>query len=90
MSREAYILSDIENMGVMLGSGEYNQMERDIYQMTGVCNMLNRDDNEEGQPTRGSSSQDNEIRNKSEIKKNPNLFRHVIWWNKPKDLSRDK
>ena len=54
-------------MDVMLGSGEYNQMERDIYQMTGVCNMLNRDDNEEGQPTRGSSSQDNDIRNKSEI-----------------------
>ena len=38
-SREVDILSDIENMDVMLGSGEYNQIETDIDQMTGFFNV---------------------------------------------------
>ena len=37
-------MSDIENMDVILGTGEYNQTERDIGQMTGFSNMLNRDE----------------------------------------------
>ena len=52
-SREADILPDMENMDVILGSGEYNQIERDIDQMTGFSNMLNRDDNEENHSMRG-------------------------------------
>ena len=38
-------MSDIENMDVMLGTGEYNQIERDIDQITGFSIMLNRDEN---------------------------------------------
>ena len=52
-SREADIMSDIENMDVMLG--EYNQIERDIDQMTGFSNMVNRDENGEGHSLRGKS-----------------------------------
>ena len=55
-SREADIMSDIENMDVMLGTGEYNQIEKDIDQMTGFSNMLNRDENEEGLSLGGNSS----------------------------------
>ena len=73
MSREADILSDIENMDVMLGCGEYNQIKRDLDQMTGFSNMLIRDDNEDGHSMTGSSSQDNEIRNMSQYRTNPNL-----------------
>ena len=38
-SSEADMLSDMENMDVMLGSAEYNQIERDVDQMTGflIC-----------------------------------------------------
>ena len=42
----------------MLGSCEYNQIERDIDQMTCFSNMLNIDDEEEGESMRGNSSQD--------------------------------
>ena len=62
-------MSDIENLDVMLGSCEYNQIERDIDQMTCFSNMLNRDDEEEGESMTGNSSQDNEIRKG---------FRHVV------------
>ena len=55
-------MSDIENMDVMLGSGEYNKIERDFDQMTGFSNMLDRDENEDGHFLRGNSSQNNEIR----------------------------
>ena len=47
----------------MLGTGEYDQMERDLAQMVGLFSMLNRDENEEGHSLRGNSLQDNEIRN---------------------------
>ena len=67
-SREADIMSGKENMDVMLGTGEYNQIERDIDQMTGFSNMLNRDENEEGHSLRGNSSQDYEIRNMPETR----------------------
>ena len=73
MSREADIMSDIENMDVMLGTGEYNQIERDIDQMTGFSNMLNRYEIEEGHSLRGNSSQDNEIRNMPE-NRNDHVF----------------
>ena len=76
-SREADIESDIKNMDVMLGSGEYNQLERDIDQMTGVSNMLKRDDIEEGHSMSGNSSQDNEIRNMPEKKNIPSLTRDL-------------
>ena len=76
-SREADIMSDIENMDVMLASGEYNQIERDIDQMTGFSNMLNRDDIEEGHSMRGNSSQDNEIRNMPEYRNIPGLTRDL-------------
>ena len=75
-SREADILSDIESMDVMLGSGKYNQIERDIDQMTGFSNMLNRDD-EEGHSKRGNSSQENELRNMPENRNNANLSRDL-------------
>ena len=42
-SREADMMSDIENMDVILGSGEYNQ----IAVQNTISNMLNRDDKEE-------------------------------------------
>ena len=47
-SREADIMLDIENMDVLLGIGEYNQIERDIDHMTGFSYMSNRDENEKG------------------------------------------
>ena len=56
-------MSDIENMDVMLGSGEYNPIEREIDQMTGFSNMLEREETRENISTRGNSSQENEIRN---------------------------
>ena len=74
-SRKADLMSDIEIMDVMLGSGEYNQIERDIDQMIGFCNMLNRDDNEKGHSVRGNSSQEGEIRNMPENRDNPRLTR---------------
>ena len=67
-SREADIMSGKENMDVMLGTGEYNQIEREIDQLTGFSNMLNRDENEEGHYLRGNSSQDYEIRNMPETR----------------------
>ena len=71
--QEADIMSDIENMDVMLGTGEYNQIERDIDQMTGFSYMLNRYEIEEGHSLRGKSSQDNEIRNMPE-NRNDHVF----------------
>ena len=70
-------MSDIENMDVMLGTGEYNQIERDIDQMTDFSNMLNRDENEEGHSVRGKSSQDNEIRNMSENRNDSSFTREL-------------
>ena len=64
-------------MDVMLGSGEYHQIERDIDQMTGFSNMLKIDDNEEGHSMIGNSSQDNEIRNMPENRNIPNLSRDL-------------
>ena len=62
---------------ILLGSGEYNQIHRDIDQMTGFSNIINRDDNEEGQSMRGISSQDNEIRSMLESRNNPSLSRDL-------------
>ena len=76
-SREADTLSDIENMDDMLGSGEYNPIERDIDQMTGFSIILNRDDNEEGHSLRGNSSKDHEIRNMPGNRNNHNLSRDL-------------
>ena len=64
-------------MDVTLGSGEYNQIEKDIDQMTDFPNILNRDANEEGHSMRGHSSQDNEIRNTPETKTAPSLAREL-------------
>ena len=74
-SREADIMLDIENIDAVLGSGEYNQIEKDVNQKTGFSNMLNRDDNGKGHSTRGNSSQDNEIRTMPEIRNDPSLAR---------------
>ena len=59
------------------GSSEYNQIERDIGQMTGFSNMLNRDENEEGQSMRRNYSQDNEIRNMPESRNDPGLTKDL-------------
>ena len=64
-------------MDVMMGSGEYNQIERDIDQMTGFSNMLKSDDNEEGHSVRSNSSQDNENRSMPKNKYNPSLTRDL-------------
>ena len=65
-------------MDVMLGSGEFNQIEeRDIDQMTGFSIILNRDDYEEGRSLRVKSSLDNEIRNMSELRNNLNPTRDL-------------
>ena len=42
-SREADIVSDLEDMDVMLGCGEYNPIEREKDQMTGFSNTLDRE-----------------------------------------------
>ena len=76
-STEADIMSDIENMDDMLGSGEYNQIEKDIDQMTGFSKMLNGDDNEEGYSMRGNASLDNEIRKMPENRNDPSLARDL-------------
>ena len=86
-------MSDIENMDDMLGSGEYNQIERDVDQMTGFSKMLNKDDNEEGYSMRGNSSLDNEIRKMPENRKDPNLASDLDMLSgekKLEDLSREK
>ena len=77
MSREADIMSDIECLDVMLGTGQYNQIEKDFEQMTGFSNMLNRDENEEGHSLRGKSSQDNEIRKTPENRQYSNFARDL-------------
>ena len=46
-SRETDKISDMENKDVMLGNGEYNAIERELDQMTGFSNMLDRKDNGE-------------------------------------------
>ena len=61
----------------MLGTGEYKKIKRDIDQLTGFSNMLNRDENEEGHSLRGNSSQDNEIRNMPENRNDPNFTRDL-------------
>ena len=45
--READIMSDLEDMDVMLGCGEYNPIEREIDQMTGFSNTLDREESRE-------------------------------------------
>ena len=62
-SREADIMSDIENMDILLGTDQYNQIERDLEQMTNFSNDFGRNENRENTPTRETSSQENEIRN---------------------------
>ena len=50
----------------MLGGGEYNPIERDIDQMTGFSNTLDREETRENISlylVRGCSSEENEIRN---------------------------
>ena len=42
-SREADIMSDIENMDILLGNDQYNQIERDLEQMTNFSNDFGRD-----------------------------------------------
>ena len=58
-------MSDLENMDLMIRSGEYNRIERELDQMTGFANMLDRDDS-----LGGNSSQENEIRNMSVNREN--------------------
>ena len=53
-------MPDVQNKDVVMGTGEYNQIERDFDQMTGFSNMLDRDENE-GHSLRGNSSRDKEI-----------------------------
>ena len=77
-SREADILSAIENMDGISGSVEYNQIKRGIDQITGFSNMLKRDDNEKGHSMRGMSSQDSEFRNMPGNRNNFNLSRDLL------------
>ena len=57
-------------MDVLLGNGRYNQIEREIYQMTGFSNMLDMEDNSDSTSARGSFSQENEVRHMSENRNN--------------------
>ena len=61
----------------MLGSGEYNPIEREIDEMTGFSNMLDREDNGDIGSVRGNSSHENENRNMPENRDS-------------RDFSRDK
>ena len=70
-------MSDIKNLDVMLGSGEYNEIERYIDQMTGFSGILNRDENGESISMRSDLSQENEIRNMPENRPNPNLTKDL-------------
>ena len=65
ISREAVMMSDLENLDLLNRSGEYNRIERELDQMTGFANMLDRDDS-----LRGNSSQENEMRNMSVKREN--------------------
>ena len=76
-SREADIMSDLENMDVMLGNGEYSQIEREIDQMTGFSNMLNSEENRENNSMRSNYSQENELRNMSENRNNKSFPRDI-------------
>ena len=76
-AREADIMSDIENIDFMLGSGEYNQIERDIDQMRGFSFMLNRDENEESHSIKGNAPPNNKIRNMSENRNHHSLIRDL-------------
>ena len=61
-SGEVDIMSDIENMDILLGSDQYNQIERDPDQMTNFSVDFERNQNRENTPARETSSQENEIR----------------------------
>ena len=61
----------------MSGTGEYNQIERDIDQMTGFSKMLNRDEIELRHSLRSNSSQDNGIRKMPEIRNDPTFARDL-------------
>ena len=71
------MMSDLEKMDAMLGSGEYNPFEGEINQMTGFSNMLDRNDNEDIGLVRGTSSQENEIRNKPVNRNNQDFSRNL-------------
>ena len=68
---------ELENMGVMLRSVEYNAIEREIDQMTGFSNMLGRDDNEGTGSVRGNSCQENEIKNMPINRDNLDFSRNI-------------
>ena len=70
-------MSDLEDMDVMLGCGEYNPIEREIDQMTGFSNTLDREETRENISVRGCSSQENEIRNMPENREDNNLARQI-------------
>ena len=59
-STEMNILSDYGNMDVMLGDGNSNSIEREL---DNVMNRPGRLQNFFSLPNKGSSSQENEIRN---------------------------
>ena len=76
-SREADKMSDLENLDVMIGSAEYTQIEREIDQITGFANMLDRDDNEGTGSMRGNSSQKTKNRNMSANRNNTDFSRNI-------------
>ena len=55
-------MSDIENMDILLGSDQYNQIERHSDQMTNFSNGFERNQNRENTAARETSSQENELR----------------------------
>ena len=70
-------MSDLEDMDVMLGGSEYNPIEREIDQMTGFSNTLDREETRENISVRGCSSEEIEIRNMPQNRDDNNLARQI-------------
>ena len=62
-SRELDILSDIENMDILIGNSDTNSIERELRNVYNGSVETNRDHDSNERNTQGSSSQANEFRN---------------------------
>ena len=64
-------------MDILLCNGEYNPNEREIDQMTGFLNTLDREDNSDIGSLRGNTFQKTEIRNMPENRDNRDFSRDM-------------
>ena len=78
------MMSDFENIDVMLGNGENNPNEKEIDYITSFSIMLDRDDNADTASVRSISSQENEFRIMPAVRDNLHFPRNM------ETLTKDK